>query len=132
VAVSLIGGWNRRKPSTCHWHTLSHNVIEYTSQWTGFELTKLMVIGTDCRGNCNICVIMILLWIVSTVLYVFGVHFIIRILVGAETSYASYSYYSSFYCSSWAAICYQGNHDRNHNNYVQQYSFNLFPQQLEQ
>jgi hypothetical protein len=27
--------------------------IEYTSPWTGFELTTLMVIGTDCTGSCK-------------------------------------------------------------------------------
>ena len=26
--------------------------IEYTSPWTGFELITLVVIGTDCTGNC--------------------------------------------------------------------------------
>jgi hypothetical protein len=51
----------------------------------------------------NICVIIIIFWIVSTVLYVFVFHFILGILVGAETCYNSYnSYYYSryFYCSS--------------------------------
>jgi hypothetical protein len=27
--------------------------IEYTSPWMGFELTTLVVIGTDCTGSCN-------------------------------------------------------------------------------
>jgi len=27
--------------------------IEYTSPWTGFELTTLVVIGTDCIGSCK-------------------------------------------------------------------------------
>ena len=27
--------------------------IEYTSPWTGFELTTLVVIGTDCTGSCK-------------------------------------------------------------------------------
>jgi hypothetical protein len=41
------------RPATSHWQTLSHNVcIEYTSQWTGFKLT-LVVIGTDCIGSCK-------------------------------------------------------------------------------
>jgi hypothetical protein len=26
-------------------------VNEYTSPWTGFELTTLVVIGTDCKGS---------------------------------------------------------------------------------
>ena len=63
VAVSLIGGGNReytektestrRKPrsTTSHWQTLSH--IEYTSPWERFELTTLVIIGTDCIGSCN-------------------------------------------------------------------------------
>ena len=28
--------------------------IEYISSWTGFELTTLVVIGTDCTGSCKI------------------------------------------------------------------------------
>jgi len=35
------------RPVASHWQTLSH-CIEYTSAWTGFELTTLVVIGTDC------------------------------------------------------------------------------------
>ena len=31
------------------WHTLSHNIVSST----GFELTKLVVIGTDCIGSCK-------------------------------------------------------------------------------
>jgi len=27
--------------------------IEYTSLWAGFELTTLVVIGTDCTGSCK-------------------------------------------------------------------------------
>ena len=40
-------------PVTSHWQTLSHNVgcIQYTSPWTGFKLTTLVVIGTDCIGS---------------------------------------------------------------------------------
>jgi hypothetical protein len=26
---------------------------EYTSPWTGLELTTLVVIGTDCTGSCK-------------------------------------------------------------------------------
>ena len=29
-----------------------YHIIEYTSPWTGFELTTLVVICTDCTGNC--------------------------------------------------------------------------------
>ena len=44
-----------RKPPTClsQTQTLSHKTIEYTSPWTGFELTNLEVIGTDCTGSCK-------------------------------------------------------------------------------
>jgi hypothetical protein len=39
---------------TIHWQTLSHNVVsDYTSPWTRFELTTLIMIGTDCTGNCK-------------------------------------------------------------------------------
>jgi hypothetical protein len=31
---------------------LSH-VTEYTSPWTGFELTPLVVIGSDCTASCK-------------------------------------------------------------------------------
>jgi hypothetical protein len=34
---------------------LLHNVVhvEYTSPWAGFELSTLMVIGTDCTAGCR-------------------------------------------------------------------------------
>ena len=39
---------------TSHWQTSSFNVVpEYTLLWTGFELTTLVVIGTDCIGSCK-------------------------------------------------------------------------------
>jgi hypothetical protein len=41
----------RRKPANCR-KSLS-NCIEYTSKLTGFELTTLVVIGTDCIGSCK-------------------------------------------------------------------------------
>ena len=28
-------------------------LIEYTSPWAGFKLTMIVVIGTDCTGNCK-------------------------------------------------------------------------------
>jgi hypothetical protein len=39
----------------CNRHFISHNnfCIEYTSPWTGFEITILVVIGTDCTGSCK-------------------------------------------------------------------------------
>jgi hypothetical protein len=44
-----------RKPPTClsQTQTLSHKTVEYTSPWTGFELTTLVVIGTDYTGSCK-------------------------------------------------------------------------------
>ena len=40
------------KAVASHWQTLSHKCcIEYTSPWTGFKLTTLVVIGTDCIGS---------------------------------------------------------------------------------
>ena len=47
VEVSLIGGWNQRKPQICLkslTHFITYYCIEYTSPWTGFELTTLVVI----------------------------------------------------------------------------------------
>jgi hypothetical protein len=59
VAISFIGGGNQstqRKPPTCR-KSLSNFItyccIEYTLPWTGFELTTLVVIGTDCTGSCK-------------------------------------------------------------------------------
>ena len=45
-----------QRPVVSHWQTLSYNVVsssEYTSPWMGFELTSLVVIGTDCTGSCK-------------------------------------------------------------------------------
>jgi hypothetical protein len=47
VKETGVPGENHR-PATSHWQT-----IEYTSPWTGFELTTLVVIGTDCTGSCK-------------------------------------------------------------------------------
>ena len=42
------------RPVASHWQTLPHKCcIEYTSPWTGFKLTTLVVIGTDCIGSCK-------------------------------------------------------------------------------
>ena len=57
VAVSFIGGGNKsiwRKPPTCRKsqsNFITYCCIEYTSPWTGFELTTSVVIGTDCTGS---------------------------------------------------------------------------------
>ena len=38
---------------TSHWQTLSHNVVTTRVHlaWAGFELTTLVMIGTDCIGS---------------------------------------------------------------------------------
>ena len=56
MVVSGIGGGNRitwRKPLTCRLSLTNFITcfIEYTSPWTGFKLTCLVVIGTDCTGS---------------------------------------------------------------------------------
>jgi len=61
--ISVISGWSvllcgetgvfveNHRSAVSHWHTLlSHNVVHLT---TGFELTILVVIGTDCTCNCK-------------------------------------------------------------------------------
>ena len=59
VAGSFIVGGNRstRRESLTSHKSLTNFIticcIEYTSPWTGFELTTLVVIGTDCIGSCN-------------------------------------------------------------------------------
>jgi hypothetical protein len=59
VAVSFIGGGyrsTRRKPPTCRkslTNVIAYCCIKYTSPWHGFELTTLVVIGTDCTGSCK-------------------------------------------------------------------------------
>ena len=59
VAVSFISWVNRstqRKLPTCR-KSLTNFItlccIEYTSSWTRFVLTTLIVIGTHCTGNCK-------------------------------------------------------------------------------
>ena len=57
MAFSFIGWGNRntcRKPQTCRkslTNFITQCCIEYTSPWAGFELTTLVVIGTDCIGS---------------------------------------------------------------------------------
>jgi hypothetical protein len=38
-------------PVAGHWQTVSHNVVSSTTCWAGFQLTPLVVIGTDCIGS---------------------------------------------------------------------------------
>ena len=49
VEETWVPGENHR-PVTSHWPTLSQSCIEYTS---GFKLTTLVAIGTDCAGSCK-------------------------------------------------------------------------------
>jgi Na+/pantothenate symporter len=51
MAVSFIGGGNRRQASDKRYHIMLHRVH---LAWAGFELTILMVIGTDCIGSTTI------------------------------------------------------------------------------
>jgi hypothetical protein len=56
MAVSFIGwksGVPRENhwPAVSHWQTLSHNVVSSTPRLSGFELTTLVVICTDCKGS---------------------------------------------------------------------------------
>jgi hypothetical protein len=58
MADSFTGGENqsiRRTPPTCResQQTLSHNVVSSTPPRTGFELTTLVVPGTDCTCSCK-------------------------------------------------------------------------------
>ena len=39
------------RPVASDQQTWSHNVV--SSTWTGFKLTTLVVIGTDCTGSCK-------------------------------------------------------------------------------
>ena len=59
VTVSFIGGGNQstlRKPLTCRksqnkvYHIMLYQVH---SSWGGFELSTLVMIGTDCTGCCK-------------------------------------------------------------------------------
>jgi hypothetical protein len=46
----------RRKPPTCHKslpNFITKYCFEYTSPSTGFELTTLVVMGTNCVCSCN-------------------------------------------------------------------------------
>ena len=57
LLVEETGVPARRKPPTCRKSLTSfitQGCIEYTSPCAGFELTTtLVVVGTDCIGNCD-------------------------------------------------------------------------------
>ena len=58
MVVIFIGGWTRVKKPTCQKSlTNTYCCIEWTSKRAEFELTTLVVIGTDCIGsrksNCH-------------------------------------------------------------------------------
>jgi hypothetical protein len=38
-------------PAASHWQTLSYDVVSSTPRLSGFELTILVVMGTDCIGS---------------------------------------------------------------------------------
>jgi hypothetical protein len=38
-------------PAVSHWQTLSHNVVSSTPRLSGFEITILVVMCTDCIGS---------------------------------------------------------------------------------
>ena len=46
----FVGGGNHW-PAASHWETLSHNVVSSKPYLSGFELTTLVVMGTDCIGS---------------------------------------------------------------------------------
>ena len=39
------------RPAVSHWQTWSHNLYRVDLAWAGFELTTLVVMGTDCIGS---------------------------------------------------------------------------------
>ena len=46
-------GENHR-PVVCHWQTfITYCYIKYTSPWTGFDLSTLVIIGIDCTRSCK-------------------------------------------------------------------------------
>ena len=62
VVVSFIGGalqeeargpGEDHRPVASHWQTLSHNVVSITPRNERDSNSTLVVIGTDCIGNCK-------------------------------------------------------------------------------
>ena len=50
TVLTGVPGENHR-PATSHQQTVSHNVVSSTG--SGFEITTLVVIGTDYIGSCK-------------------------------------------------------------------------------
>ena len=88
MADSFVGGENRiiqRKPLICRKRlTWSHNIVLSTSlhAWTGFELTALVMIGTDCTGSCNF---------INNTIYVFNLQFLNNLIMTKTDWWESFS-----------------------------------------
>ena len=64
-SISVISRWSvlleeetgvpgeNHRPVTSLWQTVSYNVVSSKSRHEGFELTTLVVIGTDCTDSCK-------------------------------------------------------------------------------
>jgi len=50
--VEAIFFCENHRPGASHWQILWHNYLSSTP-WAGFELTALVVIGTDCTCSCK-------------------------------------------------------------------------------
>jgi len=46
--------WGKTEKTTDLWLVMDKLLKEYTLPWEGFEITTLVVIGTDCIGSCNL------------------------------------------------------------------------------
>ena len=52
VEETGVTGENHR-PAASHWQTLSHNAVSSTPAWARFELTTLVLIGTESKVVVN-------------------------------------------------------------------------------
>ena len=53
VAVSFIGGGNRRTTDLSQVSDKLYHIMLHTSPWSRFVLITLVVIGTNCIGSCK-------------------------------------------------------------------------------
>ncbi len=53
MELSFIGGANWRKAPTCCKTLTNLMLYQVHPSCVGFELTTLVVIGTDCTGSCK-------------------------------------------------------------------------------